>query len=250
MRLVLTLECASSYAYDMRYFSKLQGFVYSLLKGTEYEGLHDAEGYKFFCFSNIYPPFDARAGDVRYLVISSPDGELVRVFAESLVERRGFSVGDMRFLLREIRVVKPRIGRRAALITRTPVVVRIPRRSYARYGIRSEHEFVFWRPNMPLEAFVRQLEDNLVKKFAKFTGKREADVLPLVQKLVFRKQVCNHVIVRGREMRVFGSLWEFHFSHLNDRQRRLLEFGMDAGFGERNSLGFGFVEFKTDRKKG
>ncbi|NOZ58289.1 MAG: CRISPR-associated endoribonuclease Cas6 [Euryarchaeota archaeon] len=247
MRLVLTLESACDYAYDLRYHAKLQGFVYSLLRGTPYEHLHDLRGYKYFCFSNIYPPFDARQGEKRYLVLSSPDEELVRTFAQALLRREEVGVGNMRFYLKEIRVVRPRIGKSVALVTRTPIIVRIPRRSYARYGITSEHSYVYWRPSMPFDAFLRQLEDNLMKKYRSFLGREleEGHYLPLFQQFVFKKQVCNHLLIKNCEVRVFGSLWEFHFPHLRREQRELLRFAIDAGFGERNSLGFGFMEVKV-----
>ena len=223
--------------------------MYSLLKGTAYEHLHDLRGYKYFCFSNIYPPADIAAGDTRYLAISSPDNELIRTFAEALLQRESVSIGAMQFALKELRIASPRIGRRTALVTRTPIIVRIPRRSYARYGITSEHSYVFWRPNIAFDAFLRQLEDNLVKKYKRFLGEEleEKRYLPLFQQFVFKKQVCNHLLIKNREVRVFGSLWEFHFSHLTREQRELLRFGIDAGFGERNSLGFGFMEVKVGR---
>ena len=223
--------------------------MYSLLRGTAYEHLHDLRGYKYFCFSNIYPPADIAAGDTRYLAISSPDNELIRTFAEALLQRESVSIGAMQFALKELRIASPRIGRRTALVTRTPIIVRIPRRSYARYGITSEHSYVFWRPNIAFDAFLRQLEDNLVKKYKRFLGEEleEKRYLPLFQQFVFKKQVCNHLLIKNREVRVFGSLWEFHFSHLTREQRELLRFGIDAGFGERNSLGFGFMEVKVGR---
>jgi CRISPR-associated endoribonuclease Cas6 len=248
-RLILTLESAGDYAYDLRYHAKLQGFVYSLLRGTAYEHLHDARGYKYFCFSNIYSPFDIGEGDTRYVAISSPDNELIRTFAESLLEREVVNLGNMRFYLREIRIARPKVKHSVALVTRTPIIVRIPKRSYAKYGIRSEHAYVYWRPNIAFEAFLRQLEDNLIKKYKHFLGAdvEEERYLPLFQQFVFRKQVCNHLLIKNREVKVFASLWEFHFSHLTREQRELLQFGLDAGFGERNSLGFGFMEVKVGR---
>ena len=36
---------------------------------------------------------------------------------------------------------------------------------------------------------------------------------------------------------------------MDETQRRILEFGLDAGFGERNSLGFGFVNKISSEKK-
>ena len=69
----------------------------------------------------------------------------------------------------------------------------------------------------------------------------ESNALPLFQELNFKKSVCNHVIIDGQEHKVYGSLWKFNFQNLNKQQQALLEFGLDTGLGEKNSLGFGFV---------
>ena len=68
MRLLLKLRALKNQAYDLKYHHKLQGFIYSLLDGTPYVKLHDRRGYKFFCFSNIFPPEDVRAGVTRSLL--------------------------------------------------------------------------------------------------------------------------------------------------------------------------------------
>jgi CRISPR/Cas system endoribonuclease Cas6 (RAMP superfamily) len=36
---------------------------------------------------------------------------------------------------------------------------------------------------------------------------------------------------------------------MEEMQQRVAEFGLDAGFGERNSLGFGFVNKVSSEKK-
>ena len=71
MRLLIELRGLADCVYDLRYYHKLQGFLYGLLEGTPYAGLHDGLGYKFFCFSNIFPPQDFKRGDVRHLMISN-----------------------------------------------------------------------------------------------------------------------------------------------------------------------------------
>jgi len=76
MRLLLELTSAKDCEYDLRYYYKLQGFIYSLFKDTPYSVLHDKKGYKFFCFSNIFPvPKDGKIkkGDKKNLLIYSPD---------------------------------------------------------------------------------------------------------------------------------------------------------------------------------
>lgn len=252
-RVKLELESLSDCAYDLRYYVKLQGFVYSLLKGTTYDGVHEKPGYKNFCFSNIYPvnakngsPPSIKKGETKNLLISSPDAGMVSAFASSLAEVECFNVGDMRFALRRVEIMEPRIGKKAALVARTPVIIRIPKWNYGRYGIASEHPYVYWRPRIDFSAFLRQLEENLLKKYQDYLGVKlnESAYLPLFQQFLFRKPVCNHLILNGREFRVFGSIWEFYFDYLTREQRRLLQFGLDAGFGERNSLGFGFVDVR------
>ncbi|MEM7818484.1 MAG: CRISPR-associated endoribonuclease Cas6, partial [Candidatus Aenigmatarchaeota archaeon] len=120
-----------------------------------------------------------------------------------------------------------------------------------KYGINSKYNYVFWRSKLPFEAFVKQLEDNLIKKYASFyklkkseINKIESETLPLFQQFIFKKEVCNHIIMKGKEVKIIGSLWEFIFQNLNEKQQELLRFSIDAGFGERNSLGFGFMNLK------
>jgi len=79
-----------------------------------------------------------------------------------------------------------------------------------------------------------------LKKHNAFYG-ASVESLPLFEEFVFQKQVCNHMIVKGREVRVFGSLWRFIFTYLSGERRRIIQFGLDAGFGELNSLGIGFI---------
>jgi len=54
-------------------------------------------------------------------------------------------------------------------------------------------------------------------------------------------------MIDGKEQVSVGSLWEFTFSYIGKKQRKLLEFGIDCGFGERNSFGFGFMNIKFDK---
>jgi CRISPR-associated endoribonuclease Cas6 len=49
------------------------------------------------------------------------------------------------------------------------------------------------------------------------------------------------VVFSGKGQGVFGSLWQFIFNYLSKKQQNILQLGLDAGFGERDSLGFGFV---------
>jgi CRISPR-associated endoribonuclease Cas6 len=242
LRLLVELEALGAYVYDLRYYHKVQGFVYSLLEGTPYGGLHDGRGYKFFCFSNIFPPKEVRRGDVRHFMISSPYEGLLNTFRDRLSKTEKMNVGELSFAVRDVSVLKPKVRPSCTLITATPIIVRIPKENYERYGVKPprNYAYVYWRKMYPFNAFLKQLEDNLVKKYNDFYGST-LETSPIFEQFVFQKQVCNHVVIEGKEVRVFGSLWKFIFNYLSKEQQRILQFGLDVGFGEMNSLGFGFM---------
>ena len=253
MRVLVELRALCDCVYDLMYHHKLQGFLYRLLAGSAYGDLHDRRGYKFFCFSNIFPSVDMRKGDGRRFLVSSPDAGLIQVLVEQLdrLQRTGerVNVGEMSFCVKGVSVLEPRVGRSCVLAAGTPIVVRIPRANYARYGIEppEDYEYVYWRKQYPFDAFVKQLEDNLFKKYNTFYNTR-LESFPIFEQFVFQKQVCNHVVFEGKEAKLFGSLWRFPINTLSEEKWRILQFGLDAGFVELNSLGFGFVSIVKNGK--
>ena len=262
MRLLLKLRVAKDQVYDLKYHHKLQGFIYSLLDGTPYVKLHDKRGYKFFCFSNIFPPKGAKKepsesmkkGELRQMLISSPEVGLVNILNEKLeqmgVERSPVNIGEMSFVVESVKPLEPMIGRSCRLITGTPIVLRIPKEKFEKYGIvpPKDYDYVYWRKEWPFEPFVKQLEENLFKKYREFYGKAIEEVT-LFQQLKFIKQVCNHIVVDGHETKVIGTIWAFAFDYLTEEQEKILQFGADTGLGELNSLGFGFVHIRSGNKK-
>lgn len=242
MRLLIELQALKNATYDVKYNHKLQGVIYNFLKNTIFSDLHAKKGYKFFCFSNIFPIDDIKTGDIRQFMISSPNKELINAIKcqiETNMEKT-INVAEMSFKVINFKVLKPRIDRSCVLITGTPIVIRIPKEKYKEYEIKSKYNYTYWRPNYPFGAFIRQITENLFKKYNEFYG-TEAKEFPIFQQFIFNKSVCNHLIIQGKEIKIFGSLWRFMFEHLDNDQREILQFGLDAGFGELNSLGFGFM---------
>ena len=245
MRLLVTLQATKDFTYDLKYFHKLQGTIYSLLKNTEYSILHDKKGYKFFCFSNIFPvPSNCqiKGGREKNLVISSPDKLFIKMLCNKL-DGKVLHIGEMEFEVKKIKKLRVKLRRNCRLISATPIIIRIPEKNYERYGIPPEfrkRHYVYWRPQYSFEAFVKQLEENLIKKYKEFF-KEDFEIEGIFEVYRFRKSVVNHVIMGEREQKFVGSLWEFWFSYLTKEKKKILEFGVDCGFGERNSLGFGFM---------
>jgi CRISPR-associated endoribonuclease Cas6 len=246
MRLLLELTSTKDFEYDLKYYHKLQGFIYSLLRDTPYSILHDKKGYKFFCFSNIFPvPEDGKIkrGDKKKLLISSPDKLFINFLEEKVKERKEINIGEMQFELNNVKRFNVKLKKNFKLITATPIIIRIPEKNYEKYKIPMEFRkkrYVYWRPQYSFEAFVKQLEENLIKKYNEFYNVK-FEIERIFEMFKFVKSTVNHTIINGKEQMLVGSIWEFGFSYLNPEQKKILEFGIDCGFGERNSLGFGFM---------
>jgi len=252
LRIIVKLEASEDCAYEYECHHHLQGLIYDLIKDSEYSYLHDKKGYKFFCMSNIFPAMDLKKEDKRTLIVSSPDDLFIKrlreVFLKNKRSKGKVKVGSMSFVIDNISLLKSRLdGRDQNLITGTPIVVRMQKDRCKEYGITLDknYDYVYWRKEHPLTAFTKQIEDNLMKKYIEFYNETpNSDVFPLIQMLTFRKQISTRLHFEEGTQIVIGTTWEFHFRGLSDDQLRLLEFGIDAGFGEMNSRGFGFMNVK------
>jgi CRISPR-associated endoribonuclease Cas6 len=241
----------------LQYHCHLQGFIYNLLKGSIYDQLHDSEGSKFFSFSNIFPFNDIRQNDIRNLIIASPDEQFIRYLYDILQVRRAreISIGNMKFKINFLQELYRRIpdSNSFNLITGTPIIIRIPREKYKQYGYESIYEnFTYWKNEHPIDVFITQLTNNLLKKYTQYHTQihdlfESYEGIKVFDTFKFKKQISTRVFMKGFEQAVIGTLWEFGFNNTN---KDLVQFALDAGLGERNSLGFGFMNlpltFKTD----
>ena len=261
MRLLINLRAAKNQGYESLYHHKLQGFVYGLLRDSGFGGLHDKRGYKFFCFSNIFPIKDMNAAEAFNLIISAPNAELISSVEGALeniladAEGNGrdtnVNIGEMSFEVVGFKKLETKLKRKnLRVLTATSVIIRIPERNYERYGIPEDERkarYVYWRPKYSFEAFLKQLSENLIKKFNDFYGTKLREY-ELFEQFMFRRTTATKVVIDGKEYVMVGSMWEFVWSYMDEMQRRVIELGLDAGFGERNSLGFGFVNKISLRK--
>ncbi len=94
------------------------------------------------------------------------------------------------------------------------------------------------RQSFPLEIFLKQLEDNLKRKFYNYYGIHTNSSLNF-EWFTFKKQISTKLLIHKTSHIIIGSVWEFFIDQSKDKE--LFNFGIDAGFGERNTLGFGFI---------
>jgi CRISPR-associated endoribonuclease Cas6 len=271
MRILLHLISQQDAPYDNDYHYHLQSLFYRLMLESGRKDVHDRLVYKHFCFSNIFPFEEKISSKSRYnLIFSTPDEELCTdVFKalESRISAGGESsilrLGDLRFQIDQVsRPFRmdfsndsfPSIRTRSA----TPIIIRIPKWRYEDYGIQSDRPFEFWRESISLEAFVKQVRDGMEKKLSEYKGlesyprkdsarrdefgddQSQLNV-PEILSYRFLKSVSKPVTIKGERQQAIGSLWEFEFSPQSQKESNNLEFALDSGLGERNSLGFGFM---------
>ncbi len=171
MRLLLQLRSKNDQKDVSLEYHKLQGFVYTLLMKSGFSLVHDKKGYKPFCFSNIFPYGDMKQEDIRHFIIASPSKAIIDNMAACLQERgdEPVHIGDCAFILDGWKTLKSSLPKGPVrLSTATPILLRIPEYNYDLYAVPEEERrsrYVYWRPQISFEAFIKQLSENLIKKY-------------------------------------------------------------------------------------
>ena len=79
---------------------EIQGFIYSLIKDTRFNYLHDLKGFKFFCFSNVW------VNSKEYnLIISSPNQKLIKTIYYKLKTIDILRLGEDSYTLIEVNLI-------------------------------------------------------------------------------------------------------------------------------------------------
>ena len=256
MRLLIRLRAHADAVYNEAYHHKLRGRIWRSLNGTRFEQLHDADHPTGLCFSNIFPPGSIDEGDQRTVLISSVKKDLLRAIASGVIEDRVFNIGEMSFRIEEVTSISPDVGEpgtHGVLESGTGLLIRIPPWRFDEYGIDApSDEPEFWKPKHTLEPLRTQLENNLAQKHNDLLPEdlpSPSDVQgPLFSDVELIKTFAIPVTVtQGVERTFILSKFRFGYRIRDEHHRRHLNLALDAGLGERNALGLGFVNV-TDKQ--
>ena len=241
MRIILELKAVKKYNPDFNYHYKAQGFIYSMLINTKYRELHNKEKYKFFCFSNI---FKGKNDQNWRFIVSSPDEKLIDQIGVGLKSILNYKVdvllGGGTFKLKSYKIFKPFDS--FNVITGSPITISIGREKFEKAtGEKSEFDTVFWQPKHSIKLFVDAIENNLKEKFKEFT--KSEITSRILEKYELKKKVSTRLMLpNGNNIPILGTIWEFQLSSkLTEKQAN---FCVECGFGERNPIGFGFMNRK------
>jgi CRISPR-associated endoribonuclease Cas6 len=243
LRIILHLKPLNEYIPTFEYHHRVQGFIYSLLTNTSFEGLHDKKGYKFFSFSNIFAKVSTDSSSYN-LIIASPSSDFINQISyqlQKVIEYQiPIEIGSL-FELQEFIIVKNNnLTFPLEIITGSPILVRIPIEKFKEVSTNSAlYKSIYWRSSHPLQLFIDALESNLKKKYTQLISSELKEEKRLFESFKFKKQVSTRLQVGNTKIPLIGSLWEFVFSADMPKDIQLL--ALDSGLGERNSLGFGFM---------
>lgn len=227
----------------INYQYQLCSFVYKRLRHEDQDFasfLHDRgfKGFKLFTFSQLF--FDSSTVKDQMLLvgegkgrwyISSCSEDFIRNFFSSMIESPVIEIEGNFFEIEQINTLsEPIFKDRMRFIMLSPLVVSIPvdrgGKLYHRYLLPDEPEFQ------------QALKSNLLKKYsALYDEKIEAEFSIEPDWDYIRRRGRITKLIAIKDIQVRGTV--FPFTAVGDT--RLIKLGYEAGFGEKNSLGFGMV---------
>ncbi len=209
----------------------LQGMIYSTLLTGGITDLHRGNNFRFFTFSDIFPLNFLQKNTLYNIIISSPDITTIDTIFNVLSKENYFYLSGIKFKIAEINKFDLPVPMR--FITGSPIVL---------YKDNKENRYFSIKRQDPITFFLRRIKENAVRKFNAFFNE-DININHLIfDRLKFHKEVSLLLKKRGKEFNIIGSVWySLDLSRLNRSEIKFYKFIMDAGIGEKNSLGFGFL---------
>ncbi|MGB9838588.1 CRISPR-associated endoribonuclease Cas6 [Methanothermobacter sp.] len=230
MRLLIKFKSDESFKYSSINNYTIQGFIYSFLKrSNSFHDYHDMEGFKYFCFSNIFPLSDFKKGELKNIIISSPNFKLIKTLEKELKKRESAYLGNYPVKIESVSLFKPRLERQ--FITSTPIVLYKDVRKNYYFSMKKTHDFQF---------FMDRLKENALKKYNSFYDEEYYFEGNIFDRLEYGREVAVRLKKADKLFIVIGTLWK-NLEKFNMDNKKFYYFLLNCGLGEKNSLGFGML---------
>jgi CRISPR-associated endoribonuclease Cas6 len=219
----------------------LAGAVYGPIKRVNSDlasRIHSSTEFKYFTFSLIQiperkiSPQGIYVEDECYFLMSSPKEEVVQCFVEGILENPAVRIGAVRFDVYSVEILKsPEFNGGCVFSTVSPIIVRSAKEEDGKLKIVDLY---------PTEVkFYENLKKNLVKKYKRLYREERDDIS-------FSKPFSTKMMrIQIKDTFHRASLMIFEAYGDSD----LLRLGYEAGFGEKNSMGFGMVKIARENRK-
>jgi CRISPR-associated endoribonuclease Cas6 len=225
----------------------LQAFILQLIDDAEYRRFLHNEGYTFqnrnykmFTFSKLNGRFcvDNSEKTIEFfdnvsLKISAHDENIIRYCADSLLFKDEFELLNQKITVEKIEYENQDIKNNKIYIkTLSPITV------YSTVINNSSKKTIYYTPLD--EQFPKLIKDNLIKKYLAFYNLNEGDITFDDSFIIKEKNNSKSKMIITYYKNFLIKAWNGIFEIQGDP--KLLKIGYDAGFGSKNSQGFGLVE--------
>lgn len=257
MRLLIRLRACADATYPTNYHRGLAGRIWRALEDEQFDDLHDSDEPTGLSFSNLFPFGSISEDDRRNVLVAATDDDVLGAIATNLIEDREFNVKEVPLTVEEVTGVTPDVGEpgtKGVLETATGLVVRIPAHRFDEYGINAPSDAPeFWKPEHSLRPLKIQLTNNLDRKHGHFCpeylpGPSDVEGELFDEYELIKTYALPVAVTEGIEETYILSKFRFGYRVRDDDHRRHLNLALDTGLGERNSLGFGFVNVREDER--
>ncbi len=221
---------------DYNYQHSVASALFSLLKGTEYDALHDQKSYKFFSFSRLYiDSIQTRKNGIKALGgatlwYSTPDNNLLDVMISSLNDVDSISIQGVPFRVLSVSEPYEYSNSRGedTLISMSPTLVRTI--------IQKDGQTKQWEIGPDDMDYAELLVEKLRRKYSEFKKEEPGDL-----------EVVSIWDVQRKMVRIVDIWHRSYYYKIRLRgDPQLIDFAYDCGLGEKNSMGFGMVRSILD----
>ncbi len=231
MRLILKFNPQTNIDYNEINKHDIQGFIYSLLKDTLFDSYHDLVGFKYFTYSNIFPVTDFNVNEVKTLIVSSPSSAFIKMIYNSLKQLDSFRLNKYYMNIVSVKFFKLSCGNK--LISGTPIVL---------YENNYLNKYIsFKRDSADFDFFFKRLKDNSIKKYNAYTGNDYNFKSDIFDSFEFNREVSVQMKIRENSFIIIGTLWNELEKNISRDEKDFYNFLFDCGLGEKNSIGYGFI---------
>lgn len=231
MRLMIKFEPKENIGYHEIDKYTIQGFIYSLLKNdASFGSLHDTLGFKFFNFSNIFPVSDFEKNSLKKLIVSSPNDKLIKFLFNQLKNRNSFKLKNYTMEILKVNILKK--YKCPKFISATPIVL---------FKDNQNNKYFSFKQNNDFDFFFNRIKENAIKKYNAFYDADFELESNLFDGFEFSREVSIRLQKNNNKFIVIGSLWKNLEFNLDNSNKKFYNFLFDNGLGEKNSLGFGFL---------
>ena len=237
-RAKISIQKNSTHPLNYEYQYYLAGMLFKKLGDVNFElasELHSHQNFKFYTFSNLIINRERKKTNNEnglqfknaHFYLSSPDFKFIKSFTEGLLINPEFNLGNCFFNVNKIEILpKIEINEKSEFITLSPIYLKTIRLIN---GERKE-----WDLYPKDGKFYENIHNNLLKRYEAFYGHTpEKDYFEIIK--IFD--------VKPKRVKISNSFRRcslFKFKVTGSKE--LLRFGYDAGFGEKNAMGFGCCE--------